>query len=220
MMGVTPELHAAFIDITAVDRDEAMINRVWPGDTLTRKVIQADWMNIEYFRSPQLDAVIGDCALPMLGDLDKMRVFQSRCYEWLKPGGVFVQRISERPAVPYTRQTLIDITTQPALINFHAFKWVLCMVLAEESSYVVRDTDRLTLFNEICPDRDALCAATGWSRDAVDTMDLYIDGEYSVAFCSREELLSTIPKDAVDIQFVNMTDYDLAENCPIMSWKR
>ena len=220
MMGVTPELHAAFTDITAFDRDEAMIAKIWPGNTLTRKVIKADWLRIEYFRSPGFDAVLGDCALPMLGDLDRMRLFQSRCYDWLKPGGVFVQRLMERPATPYTRADLLDIMSRPAKINFHAFKWMLCMVIAAESGYVVRDTDRLVLFNELCSDRDALCAATGWNRDAVDTMDLYAGGEYAVAFCSREEILSTIPEGAADIQFVNMTDYDLAENCPIMSWKK
>ena len=220
MMGVTPELHAAFTDITAFDRDEAMIKRVWPGNTLTRNVVQADWMNIDYSRSTNIVGVIGDCALPMLGDLDKMRVFQSRCFDWLMTGGVFVQRIFERPTVPYTRADLQKIMNEPAKINFHAFKWMLCMVIAAESGYIVRDTDRLVLFNELCSDRDALCAATGWSRDAVDTMDLYAGGEYTVAFCSREEILNTIPEDARDIQFTNMTDYDLAENCPIMSWRK
>lgn len=219
MMGVTPELYDAFDFIVAFDRDQAMIDRVWPGDTKKKGVVKCDWMNIELVPN-EWQAIVGDCALPMLGDLELMKEFQKRCMTWLQPGGVFVQRLLERPATPYTRDDLLRIASAPAEINFHAFKWMLCMVLAEESGYVVKDTDRLVLFNTLFPDRDALCAVTGWTREAVDTMDLYIDGTYSVAFCNRREYYNTIPADAIEIQFVYQNNYDLAENCPIMSWKK
>jgi hypothetical protein len=219
MMGVTPELYDAFDFIVAFDRDQAMIDRVWPGDTKKKGVVKCDWMNIELVPN-EWQAIVGDCALPMLGDLELMKEFQKRCMTWLQPGGVFVQRLFERPATPYTRDDLLRIASAPAEINFHAFKWMLCMVLAEESGYVVKDTDRLVLFNTLFPDRDALCADTGWTREAVDTMDLYIDGTYSVAFCNRREYYNTIPADAIEIQFVYQNNYDLAENCPIISWKK
>lgn len=219
MMGVTQELYPAFDDIMAFDRDEAMIKRVWLGNTETKTVTQQEWLDIGFEHSPGFAGIIGDCAIPMLADTDTMRVFQQRCLDWLRPGGVFVQRLFERPAKPYTRDDLRHIMSGPANINFHAFKWMLCMVLAAESGYQVRDTDRLVLFNELCPDRDALCAVTGWTRDAVDTMDLYEGGTNTIAFCDRKEYLSTIPDSATEVKFTFMTDYDLAENCPIMSWK-
>lgn len=220
MMGVTQELYPAFNDLTAFDRDEAMIARVWLGDTETKRVIKKDWTDIEFDTAPNFAGIIGDCAVPMLADTVNMLLFQEKCFNWLKPGGVFVQRLFERPTTPYTRADLLAVMSKPAAINFHAFKWMLCMVLAEESGYRVKDTDRFTLFNELCSDRDQLAATTGWSRDSIDTMDLYIDGKNTIAFCNREEYLSTIPENAVDIQFITMTDYDLAENCPIMSWRR
>jgi hypothetical protein len=219
MMGVTPELYDAFDFIVAFDRDQAMIDRVWPGDTNKKGVVKSEWMNIELVPG-EWQAIVGDCALPMLGDLADMAEFQRRCMAWLQPGGVFVQRLFERPVIPYTRDDLLRIAGAPAEINFHAFKWMMCMVLAEESGYVVKDADRLGLFNTLFPDRDALCAATGWTRKAVDTMDLYIDGTYSIAFCNRIEYFNIIPAGAVDIQFTHQDDYDLAEDCPIMSWKK
>ena len=220
MMGVTQELYPAFDNLTAFDRDEAMIERVWLGDTETKRVTQKDWLSIEFDTAPNFAGIIGDCAIPMLANIATMRLFQERCVDWLKPGGVFVQRLFERPTVAYTRTNLLDIMSKPATINFHAFKWMLCMTIAAESGYQVTDKSRFALFNELCKDRDQLAANTGWTRDAIDTIDLYLDGKNTIAFCDREEYLSTIPEHAVDIQFVNMTDYDLAENCPIMSWRR
>ena len=222
MMGVTQELYSAFDDITAFDRDAAMISSVWLGDTETKRVIQKDWLSIEFDTAPNFAGIIGDCALPMLADTDKMRQFQERCFNWLRPGGVFVQRLFERPAPvrPYTRENLKAVMGKPAAINFHAFKWMLCMTIAAESGYQIKDTERYALFNELCSDRDSLSATTGWTRDSIDTIDLYLDGTTTVAFCDREEYLSTVPADAVDIQFTYMTDYDLAEHCPIMSWRR
>jgi hypothetical protein len=220
MTGVTQELYSAFDYITAFDRDAAMIERVWRGDTETKHVIQKDWMNIEFDPAPDFAGIIGDCAIPMLSNIATMRLFQERCFNWLKPGGVFVQRLFERPVELYTRADLLEVMSKPATINFHAFKWMLCMVLAAESGYQVKDVDRFALFRDLCTDRDQLSATTGWTRDAIDTIDLYLDGKNTIAFCDREEYLSTLPEYAVDVQFVNMTDYDLAENCPIMSWRR
>ena len=220
MMGVTQELYPAFNDITAFDRDEAMIKRVWLGDTVTKRIIHKDWLDIKFDSPPNFAGIIGDCAIPMLMDTATMRQFQEQCLNWLRPGGVFVQRLFERPDKPYTRSDLLEVMSKPATINFHAFKWMFCMVLAAESGYQVKDTDRFALFSELCSDRDQLAATTGWSRDAIDTIDLYVDGTNTIAFCDRAEYLSTIPDQAVDIQFTHMKDYDLAGNCPIMSWRR
>ena len=219
LMGVTPELHAAFKNIIAVDRDSSMIEKVWLGDDDTRNVMQNDWMEMVW-QSNNFDAVVGDCALPMLSTLERMTEFQSKCFDWLKPGGVFVQRVMERPTVAYTKNDLLDIMSKPANINFHAFKWLKCMSIAAQFGYAVPDPLRYEYFEYLCNDRDALCERTGWSREAVDTVDLQKEGKQTVAFCNREELIQTIPANAVDVTWTYAKDYDLAEHCPILSWRK
>lgn len=219
MMGVTPELHTAFVDVIAVDRDENMISNVWPGDTLTRQVLQSDWMKMEW-ESNRFSAVVGDCALPMLSTIENMTEFQQRCFDWIKPGGVFVQRLFERPTEDYTWDQLVDMVSKPADINFHAFKWVACMSLAAEVGYKISDPVRFEYLNKLCADRTAVCEATGWSREAVDTIDMYENGVQAVTFCNRAEWLSTVPNDAVEVNFLYAYDYDLWQHCPILTWKK
>ena len=78
----------------------------------------------------------------------------------------------------------------------------------------------LELFREISGDREALCDRTGWPAAHVNTVDFYGTSGQIVTFASREEYLSTIPDDAVDVEFLYTTDYDFAECCPIMRWRK
>ena len=220
LMGVTPELHAAFNNIVAVDRDSGMIERVWPGNTVTKTVIQCDWMSIAWNDIPPITAVVGDCALPMLSNLDNMRIFQQNCYDKLESGGVFVQRLFMRPENPYTRDDLLKIMSEPAQINFHAFKWVMCMAIAAEFGYSMSDPQRYDYFNTLCNNREKLANDTGWGSDAIETIEMYCDGKQTIGFCDRAEIFNTIPIDAVDVKFLYTDDYDLAEHCPIVFWRK
>jgi hypothetical protein len=219
MMGVTPEFHPAFEYMIAVDRDEGMIDKVWLGDTKTKRVIHSNWMDM-IWPEDNFSSIIGDCALPMLTTLDRMTEFQQRCYKWLKPGGVFVQRLFERPNEDYTWDQLVDMVSKPADINFHAFKWVACMSLAAEVGYKISDPIRFEYLNKLCADRAAVCKSTGWTREAVDTIDMYENGVQAVAFCNRAEWQSTVPEDALEVSFLYAYDYDLWQHCPILTWKK
>ena len=46
VLGVTPELAAAFAQVEAVDRSAEMIAALWPGDAPGRRAIQGDWLEL------------------------------------------------------------------------------------------------------------------------------------------------------------------------------
>jgi hypothetical protein len=219
MFGVTPELHAVFSDLLAVDSNPEMIRTVWPGDTLLRTARVGEWSSLS-FRPNTFASVIGDGALTMLASLSNIRNVQAKAYDWLEPGGTFVQRLFERPSTAVTIDQLKTILSQPATMNWNAFKLLMMMYQAELNAGINSLPGVLDLFNKLAPDRDAVCAVTGWERATVDTIDLY-QGITSVTYKpNRAEWISAVPDNAVNISFHLLPGYDLYEICPMMVWEK
>lgn len=219
MFGVTPELHAVFPDLLAVDGNPEMIRSVWPGDTLLKKAQVGEWMDMGF--APRSFAnVIGDGAITMLSSQDNIRKIQNEAYKWLEPGGIFIHRLFETPSETISKDSLIEILNNPATINWNAFKVLMMFHQAQTNNYVNYLPGVLDLFNEIAPDRDAVCTATGWDRSIVDTIDLY-QGIGTITYKpNRAQWIDMIPEDAVNINFHIVPGYDLCEMCPIMTWEK
>ena len=218
-LGCTPEIHAAFDHITAVDKDPNMIATVWPGNTDTKHVYQDNWMEMAWPINT-FDGIVSDCGVVMISTIKTQAQFLHRCFSWLKPGGTYAQRYFERPTEPITLDELRADIAGPAHINFHAFKWKMGMYIAGQQGATTPSKRILELFREISGDRQELCARTGWPPEQVATVDFYETSGQIVTFADRAEYLSTIPADAVDVEFLYTTDYDWAERCPILRWRK
>ena len=223
MLGVTPEIYQAFDNIQAVDRDQSMIDRVWLGDTQTKKVTVGQWMEMDW-PDNTFSGIVGDCAIPMLGNLETVTEFQQRCYHWLKPGGTVAFRLMERPEQDVTIRNLIDAVSGPATMNFHAFKWRMGQcVAAWNRNSTAASADIRHLFQNlgfVKDHRGYLCYVTGWDIDAVDSIDLYENATQVVLFALRQEYQDTIPPGAQNITFTTNNDYDLADYTPILTWSK
>lgn len=222
MLGVTPEIHAAFDSIIAVDLDHDMIRNVWPGDTDTKTAIQGEWTSMRWPDS-SFDNIVCDGGLSMLENLDNMRYFQALCMRWLRSGGSVVHRVFERPSGDQTitaerlRREMQGFTT----VNWHAFKWLLAFYVAEsQDDSSIRLIDIMHLFNELCDDRAALAERTGWSMDSINTIDLYQGSSKVTCFGTRAEHLATIPSAAIGTEMWTVPGYDLHEHCPMMVWRK
>jgi hypothetical protein len=223
MLGVTPEIYRAFDHIQAVDRDQSMIDRVWLGNTDTKTVTVGDWMDMDWPHNT-FSGIVGDCAIPMLGNLAVVTEFQQRCYHWLKPGGTVAFRLMERPQQDVTIPDLITDVSGPATMNFHAFKWRMgqCVAALNKNS-ATASADIRHLFNNLGFPKDHrgwLCYCTGWDPDTVDSIDLYENATQVVLFALRQEYIDTIPSHAQDVEFITNDDYDLCEFTPILIWRK
>ena len=223
LLGVTPEFHGQWDDLTAVDRDQAMIDAVWPGDGHGQRALCMDWMQMSW---PQdlYAGIVCDGGLGLLGDMNDMRELQARCLQWLKPYGTVVHRVFCRTPMGHMTnwEQIQAVLRGDKVMNFHAFKMLCNFVFAEQQgSSAVRFSDVPDWFDHVFPDRDLLSAATGWSRDAIDTIDLYRKSQISTMFCTRDEWLSTVPRGAHDMHFVAPDlGYDLWQQCPLLSWSK
>jgi hypothetical protein len=218
LLGVTPEIANAYDNVLAVDHDTKMIEKVWPGDTDTKSAIHGNWETI--IPATKFDGVIGDVALTLLADMKHITSFNKKAFDMLNLGGTVAQRIFHKPKEVITRDQLIDMLTKPAIVNFNAFKWMMFMCYAEETHSKIKLTNILKFFNEICPVREFAARDTGWSMDDINTIELYKNTDWSVIVMSKKEWLETVPKGASTVQFTYQDDYDLAELCPILSYKK
>jgi SAM-dependent methyltransferase len=211
LLGVTSELVDVFPSVTAMDRSPAIVAHRWAGDTASKKATVGDWLDIEPDGS--FDAVIGDGSLNMVAFPDEFSRMVSIAHRMLKPGGRFACRVYERPSAPF-------VNVEPDGIGFQGFKWKLAMFIAAQDGAAVPVAKILSEFNDRFPDRDALAAKAGWSRDMIDTIDAYTGSSLVYAFPSRTEFMDAAPGEIADLSFVATTGYDLAECCPIFTFTR
>jgi SAM-dependent methyltransferase len=210
LLGVTSELANAFESVHAIDKSAAMIAKVWPGDSASKRAHQGNWLEMPVPDRP-FDAVIGDGSLSNLDYPHEVRAVLPRILQSLRPGGRFICRMFERPDSPQDLDALRATAAAPARINFHAFKWQLAMHLAGVTRATVPVQEILALFNELFPDRAALAARTGWPRELIDLVDVYRDSEVRFTFMTRQESIAVLPPGITDLRFDACSNYDLAD---------
>jgi hypothetical protein len=219
LLGVTPELADAFEHVYAFDKSPAMISDVWPGDSATKTATEGDWLNLGALNRA-FSAVIGDGSLNMLAFPHDMKTLLDLAFDLLKQGGRFACRLFERPMVPVSESDLVNLASAPSGLNFHAFKWQLAMHLAEKTGANVPVEHVLQSFDQLFPDREQLSLRTGWPRRVIDTIDVY-DGSPAVySFPNRIEFLSVLPAGACGVEFIDCGTYDLARQCPILTFTK
>jgi hypothetical protein len=219
LLGVTPELAKAFDPVLAVDKNKAMIDHVWPGDTATKTARHGDWLDLQGPKN-HFVAAVGDGSLNAVTSLREIRQVLECVIDLLAPGGCFACRLYERPEKPFTEDHLRQAAARRATVNFHAFKWQIAMHLAEDggaSMPVVLIRER---FNELFPDRDKLARDTGWPRDVIDMIDIYRGSPTIYTFPSRREFLDVLPKGISRARFESSGTYDLAECCPMLAFRK
>jgi hypothetical protein len=216
LLGVTPEFYPLFDNIIAVDSNPRMIETVWLGDTEYKRAVLSDWMTMT--ASPgQFVNIIGDGGLTLLGDLGKMFNFVYKCKQWLRPGGIFVHRVFERPIIPISMTEISHDLNMYSGSEWNAFKWKMVYYLAEKSNGPVPLAKVRDMFNEIAPDRKKISAITGWTMDQIDTIDFYENIETVTFIPNRQQWLGVCGD---DVKFIETTGYNLAETCPLMVWKK
>ena len=209
LLGVTAKIHEAYKHITAVDYSPEMIERVWPGDTDTKKVQEANWLTVD-LPLHSFDAILGDGSVNMLAYPSDVRRLFERSLTWLKPGGVFAARMWTRPDTPVTRERILAEASAGSM-SFTAFRRLFNMLIADRDGSVFPVTKIADLFDEMFPDPTVLPWADTTSIDA------YRTSTATSWFPTRQEILDIAPPGS---RFVDVGTYEIAETCPILTFTR
>jgi SAM-dependent methyltransferase len=209
LLGVTAKIHAAYEHITAVDYSEAMIERVWPGNTESKQVHYDNWLTVN-LPDGTFDGIVGDGSVNMLAYPVEVRQLFKRSLTWLKPGGVFACRMWTRPDEPVTKERILEEAATGAM-SFTAFRRLFNMLIAERDGSIFPVTKIADLFDEMFPDPKVL----PWADTS--SIDAYRTSTATSWFPTRQEILDLAPAGS---RFVDVGTYEIAETCPILTFTK
>lgn len=209
LLGVTRKIAEAYEHITAVDYSEAMIERVWPGDTATKKVQYDNWLTVD-LPNNAYDGIIGDGSVNMLAYPVEVKQLFNRSLILLKPRGVFAARMWTRPDIPVTKERILAEVANPTM-NFTAFRRLFNMLIADRDGSIFPVTKISELFDEMFPDPSVL----PWKDTS--SIDPYRTSTATSWFPTRQEILDIAPAGSC---FVDVGTYDIADTCPILTFTR
>jgi hypothetical protein len=210
LMGVTPQIANAYAYVTAVDREPAMIERVWPGNTETKRAINDNWLSVELAEN-YYDGIVGDGSINML-DVKDVKFMLDKAQRLLRLDGTFACRMFTRPDTPITMERLHAEADNPT-VNFSAYRRLIPMYIAAQNGPVVPVKLILNLFDQMFPDRTIL----KWTPEQMSTMDAYRNSEATTWFPIRSEILALAPKGS---RYIESGTYDIADTCPILTFTK
>lgn len=177
LMGVTPELaNAAWLahaKMTAIDHSPAMISAIWPGDHHHRQAITGDWFNLPV---PPLSQhmVMGDGVLNFLTYPAEHQALSHSLSAVLRPGGHLILRAFCAHEHTENPEQIVHRAKHRKFTSFHDFKLMLLGALQQGDIQTgVALASAWQMFHEHFPNMDDCAAQTGWSIEAIRTIDLY-----------------------------------------------
>jgi SAM-dependent methyltransferase len=218
LLGITPEIAAAPClqdsDLVAVERIQAMIDRVWPGDTDGRKAVCADWVCAP-FPDESFDLVIGDGCLTPVSVPDQLPELLSSVHRCLRSEGYLMLRLFCRPDVAETPEAVIAALRSGAIGSIHAFKWRLAMaVQGVTDAPNVALNEVWQIWHEARIDVATLAAERAWSPEEIGTMEFYRGSPAHNNFMRFDAAMNHLRGAGFDLVASRTGGYELAERCP------
>ena len=217
LLGVTPELAshqwAHEFQLSAVDANEAMIQRVWPGDTEQRRAYCGSWLNIP-LADASFDLIVSDCGLTPLAEPGQVAVLGQELRRLLRRDGRVVMRHFARPANATSLAQLVQLVESGKLQNFHELKLRFLLALAANLPAVPLH-EAWVCFEQHFPDRAQLAEQLGCSLEIIATIDTYRGREGRYAFPTLAELAQQFRD--FSLKAGPVATYPLAECCPVFS---
>jgi hypothetical protein len=219
VLGVTPQLVSAFTDVHAVDRELGMIEALWQGYPDTKTVECLDWFDIP--GEDRYSAIVGDGSLNMVSWPYGCQILLEKMHQLLIPGGKLACRVFTCPDRPFNIEDLDHLASSKPSMGFDAWRSRLSHVLAQMMGPNIPVREMLRAFNYHWPDRQVLCENNRWDPDTISKiMDAYSKSDLWTSFPTVSQWLSVIPADACDSMLIPTHGYELAEDFPILTFKK
>ncbi len=217
LLGVTPKIAAARwpheIELIAVERVQAMIDSVWPGDTGSRQAICADWLDAP-FPDQSVDLAIGDGCLTAVSFPDELSRLLASIHRCLRCDGYLMLRLFCRPDIAETPDVVIAALQSGAIGSFHAFKWRLAMAVQGMDDAPDVAVDAVwQVWHEARIDMQALAVARGWPPEQVGTIEFYQGSAARYNFMRYDDTIRHLQYVGFDLVATRSGGYELAERC-------
>jgi len=219
LLGVTPELARLRwpkgARLAAVDRNPGMVANIWPHDMVSVPAVTVlgEWQRLP-FGNNSVDVVLGDGCYTLLVGSRGYDALSREVNRVLRPDGHFIMRFFVRPERPESPANVLDDLRHSRIGNFHIFKWRLAMALHESFVSGVAVADVWKMWKTAGVDADALVRDLGWSRSAIDTIDVYRASDARYSFATVKELRAALAPYFREVS-CHFPNYELGDRCPI-----
>lgn len=212
-LGVTPEFHTAFGDVTALDASAGMIATVWPGDDATHRAVQGDWAT-DIPSLGAFDLCVGDLSLSQLPAAKVGAVLRAVAGA-TRPGGRAVIR-SVCPAPGDISEDTIRAHAAAPDFNFHGLRLMIALYLARTLGEEVPVRAIHDAFCRFFPDRAAFLAETGLPPDRMVLVDHYSASPVSWFVPTQAGLVARATAAGFRARIVPSGDYPFAPHLPLL----
>jgi hypothetical protein len=223
LFGVTPEIAnlswPANTFLRAVEKSQAMIDVVWPGNIPDRRqVVCGNWFEVK-IKEHSLDLVVGDGFLTGLAYPRQYVEMAGIISRWLQPDGLLVARLFVRPEKKETIDGIMTDLAASRIARFDILKWRLAMAIQETAEQGVKVDDIYRAWREIHDQQPALSEQAGWPRATINTIKLY-DGRGDRYFFPTIKELNAAFSASLEPVSVTIPAYDFGQCCPILVYRR
>ena len=216
ILGVTPEFADLGDDIQAVDSSKDMIGAIWPGDTTNRRATEGLWTDLPCENSSRQSSVC-DGGLTLVPFAEGYSTIFNELSRVLEPEGRAIFRVFCPPSPCESLETLEASIWNGEIQTIHAMKFRLAMALVAQRGVVnIPLRDVWDEFTARFPDRDKLAAATGWSNQAIDTIDFYRESDTNYSYPTADEIADLARKTFENVSLVSSGTYEMADRSPLL----
>ena len=222
LLGVTPELYGLAwppgTDFLAADREEAMIELVWPGPA--EQVVREDWTELSLADGSR-DIVLCDGGFHLLDHPAGQAGLVTSLARVVAEGGLCLLRLFVPPARPEDPVSVTDDLTAGRISSVNVLKLRLGMALQTSPAAGVELGLIWSVFDAALADRDAE-RATGWSPEELGSMDAYRASRSRYHFVEVEAVrrLFCESPGGFALESVTTPRYELGERCPLVVLRR
>jgi hypothetical protein len=219
LLGVTRALAGLGDELTAIDKSETQIERMWPGDGAGRRALLGDWREMAP-PARLYTAAIGDGCLSTLEWPAEYCNVLERVADALEPGGRVVVRCFIAPDERETPEEVADEVLSGRERSAGAARWRLATAAADASGGIAA-SELAATWRRIFPPLPELAERTGWSLEAMELLlGSFERATLRFSFVTRAAVLDTLPGTLVGARFVSSGEYPLAERCPFLVAER
>lgn len=223
LLGVTPEIYRLpwpqGTDFLAADRQEAMIEAVWPGPR--DLVLHEDWTELSLADGAR-DIVVCDGGFHLLAYPEgQIRLVRSLA-RVLAEGGVCALRLFVPPVPAENPGAVLTDVRTGRVPSVNALKLRLGMALQGDPVAGIELGRIWDTFRRELPDTETAQRATGWPAAEVRSLDAYRDSRSRYHFVGLEEVKSLFCEEpgGFVVESLRVPTYDLGERCPLLVLRR
>ena len=205
--------------LMALDRTEAMIHAVWPGER--SQAICGDWLAMPLAPASR-DVVFCDGGVAMLPYPQGTRRLVASLQQVLVPGGVCALRLYVPPPKRELAEAVLEDLLAGRIANLNVLKLRLGMALEGDAHTGIELGSIWNAIHEVAPDFGALAVRIGWDINHLSAINTYRGSTVRYYFPTAEQVLAVFAErtGAFDLQQVRHPSYALGERCPIIVLRR